>query len=471
MEKSKKTKRSYISKLLKASLMVSIPTLLILSIYVVNGWLDLRNGLYAGVMIYIVSVIFVHPYVNDLIILTNYVKGLELDKKEEAPELSFLSNVPELSEAVNNLQNTWEKRRLQLEGTIVESKIIFDTLPDVIFMLDNAMRVIRTNNAAHGIFGAHLYRKTIDQIIKDNPEFIEAVNDTIYKSGYGRVLEVIVPVNNDDKYFNVNIERFPVMTSGNIAAIIVMHDITESKRTEKMFADFVANASHEIRTPLTSLIGFIETLQYAAKDDEEARDYFLSIMSEQAERMSCLIKELLSLSNIERNVDSIPTDIVDINQVIQGVINQVNWQLVEKKMAINNEINQNLPEVTGDYNQLIQVFTNLIVNAIKYSSENSYIILRSEVLDNSNGSNISSGTHKKILAISVIDQGEGIEEEHLERLTERFYRVDRSRSRKIGGSGLGLSIVKHIMNRHKGSLKIKSEIGKGSEFQVYFPIN
>ncbi|MCH2038355.1 MAG: ATP-binding protein, partial [Rickettsiales bacterium] len=390
-------------------------------------------------------------------------------KKEEAPELSFLSNVPELSEAVNNLQNTWEKRRLQLEGTIVESKIIFDTLPDVIFMLDSSMRVVRTNNAAHAIFGAHLYRKTIDRIIVDNDEFIEAVKDTLYKSGYGRVLEVVIKDINDDKYFNVNIERFPIVSSGNIAAIIVMHDVTESKRTEKMFADFVANASHEIRTPLTSLIGFIETLQYAAKDDEEAKDYFLSIMSEQAERMSCLIKELLSLSNIERNVDSEPTDVIDITQVIQGVINQINWQLDEKKMTITNKIDEKLPTVTGDYNQLVQVFTNLIVNAIKYSHENSQITLLSSVVDE-----IPEDMHprgmSKALVISVIDEGEGIEEEHLERLTERFYRVDRSRSRKVGGSGLGLSIVKHIMNRHKGLLRVKSKIGKGSEFKVYFPI-
>lgn len=462
--------KHYAKKVLKVSLIISVPSILVLLLYVINDWLDFENAIYAYVMIYCTSFLFIHPYVNDLLHLTDYVRELSKDNKGKTPKLSLLSDIPELSEAVNELHKGWEKKRTQLEGYIVESKIIFDTLPDIIFMLDEKMTVIRTNNAAHAIFGAHIYRKHLDKVITDSPELIDAIKETINGNGLGKLLEVVIPRERGDVHFMVNIERFPIISSGNISVIVVMHNVSESKKTEKMFADFVANASHEIRTPLTSLIGFIETLRFAAKDDHEAREKFLPIMHEQAERMGFLIKELLSLSNIERSVNTVPTDKIEINEVIEGVTNQIQWQLEQKNMQLLNNISANIPRILGDYNQLVQVFTNLIMNAIKYSRKDTKITLTSQVLDEDEENNPLGKHYDSVLAIRVSDQGEGIAKEHLERLTERFYRVDRSRSRRITGNGLGLSIVKHIMKRHKGAMSVDSELGKGSTFSVYFPI-
>ncbi|MEM7617041.1 MAG: ATP-binding protein, partial [Pseudomonadota bacterium] len=274
---------------------------------------------------------------------------------------------------------------------------------------------------------------------------------------------------NKDHTFIVNIERFPIVSRGNIALIIVMHNITESKQNEKMFADFVANASHEIRTPLTSLIGFIDTLQNAAKDDPKSREKFLAIMKDQADRMSCLIKELLSLSDIEKNINNEPTTLISLYKVIKAVNNQLNWKIEEKNMNLIIDLEDNLPLIMGDYSQLVQVFTNLILNAIKYSERDTNIIITSELLKRI-PDDVMIFNCEEVLAINVIDQGKGIAAEHIDRLTERFYRVDNARSAKIGGYGLGLSIVKNIMLRHKGFLKITSELGKGSCFTVYFPI-
>ncbi len=242
--------------------------------------------------------------------------------------------------------------------------------------------------------------------------------------------------------------------------LIVMRDLTEQDRLIRMRADFVANASHELRTPLASLKGFVETLQGAAKDDTQARDKFLKIMQQQADRMARLIDDLLSLSRIEMRAHVAPRDAVNLEAVIAHVVQTLIPIAEEKLVAI--DVEPATPAiVTGDRDELIQVFQNLIENAIKYGRDGGSVIVRQSL-------DTSAGGVKRIV-VSVTDDGVGIAAKHLPRLTERFYRVNAEQSRNAGGTGLGLAIVKHVLNRHQADLHIESSLGQGSTFRVSFP--
>jgi two-component system phosphate regulon sensor histidine kinase PhoR len=226
---------------------------------------------------------------------------------------------------------------------------------------------------------------------------------------------------------------------------------------EQMRVDFVANASHELRTPLAILIGALETLMGPAREDSQARKRFLEMMQAQSSRMSQLINDLLSLSQIEINEHSRPSDTVDLVEVVQGVSNLIKTRACSLGKTIALEFPDMPVSVAGDADQLTQVFTNLVDNALKYSRENSEVKVRISIAD-------------KDAVVTIIDKGEGIGEEHLPRLTERFYRVDSDRSRELGGTGLGLAIVKHIVSRHRGQFEITSQVGIGSTFTVKLPL-
>ncbi|MEQ9361193.1 MAG: ATP-binding protein, partial [Rhodospirillales bacterium] len=224
-----------------------------------------------------------------------------------------------------------------------------------------------------------------------------------------------------------------------------------------------ANASHELRSPLAALLGFIETLEGPAGGDEDTRIRFLGIMLREAKRMALLIDDLLSLSRVEINEHVRPTAPVDIAGVLLNVTEALSVQAKVANVPIRVNYGSNLPTVHGEGDQLFQVFRNLIENAIRYGAKGEAIDVRVEAAQRIPGSGRSG------VAIKVTDHGEGIPEEAIPRLTERFYRVDKARSKSVGGTGLGLAIVKHIVNRHRGHLAVESTLGKGSTFTVYLP--
>lgn len=458
------------TRLFKASFLVSVAPFMMLVVFVINDKLPLADALYGAGFIFCISILFVRPYVTDLIALTHYVEKLALNRRAKTPDLSFLSNIDVLSTAVQHLHTSWEMRKHHLEEIITESKLVFDTLPDGILMVDKNMLVVRANSAAMRKFGYDLVKRSIHDLYA-NEALIAGIQSVL--DGETHIsLEITETYSKQaESHYVVNIERFPVASQNGIAAIIVMHDVTEAKRNEAMFADFVANASHEIRTPLTSIVGFIETLQTTAKDDKEAHEQFLAIMSEQAERMTNLVSDLLSLSKIERNADQQPTTTVQVTTILDQVIHQIEWAAEEKSIEIVQKApNDSLPLVYGDISELTQVVYNLVNNAIKYSAAESTITIHVGVTRRiPKHISLLSG-QKQALRIAVEDQGEGIDPRHIPRLTERFYRVDTARTRSEGGSGLGLAIVKHILHRHKGGLHIKSTPGEGSVFAVYLPI-
>jgi two-component system phosphate regulon sensor histidine kinase PhoR len=244
---------------------------------------------------------------------------------------------------------------------------------------------------------------------------------------------------------------------------VLLHDVTAARRSDRMRADFVANASHELRTPLASLLGFVETLRGPARDDAEARERFLGIMHEQATRMARLIDDLLSLSRIEMNEHVPPTGRVDIAEALRRVAETLQQKAAARGMRIELDAPEDLPPVVGDADELAQLFQNLVDNAVKYGRPETKVRVAARRSERSLPGAPAS------IEVGVADEGEGIAREHLPRLTERFYRVDTARSRAAGGTGLGLAIVKHIVGRHRGALEIESERGRGSTFTVRLP--
>ena len=251
--------------------------------------------------------------------------------------------------------------------------------------------------------------------------------------------------------------RLPRAAADGSLALIVLHDTTALRRAERMRADFVANASHELKTPIAGITGLIETLLGPARDDAAARERFLGIMAEQADRMRRLVDDLLMLSRIEQHEHARPDTPVDLGRVLESVRDLLQLKASSRKVAIELLIDPALPQAIGDADELTVVFQNLVDNALKYARPATTVKVAARPL----------GAER--LAIAVSDEGDGIPAAHLPRLTERFYRVDNARSRQLGGTGLGLAIVKHLARLHGGEVSVTSELGVGTTFTIELP--
>ncbi|GAG09450.1 unnamed protein product, partial [marine sediment metagenome] len=253
-------------------------------------------------------------------------------------------------------------------------------------------------------------------------------------------------------------------TTNDAHAAVIITDLSQLNDVEQMRSDFVANVSHELRSPLTALNGFIETLKGVAKDDPDARQHFLNVMEREAQRMNRLIDDLLSLSKFEANRRIQPSGKTDIHKVIEQVITAISiWAEKDGKHIELKGANGSYM-VRGDNDELTQVFQNLIENALKYGAPGTDVVVELSANE------MVTGLAGPAVNVEVRDEGAGIAPNQIPRLTERFYRIDESRSRENGGTGLGLAIVKHIVNRHRGKLQIKSEVGVGSSFIVSLPM-
>ena len=244
--------------------------------------------------------------------------------------------------------------------------------------------------------------------------------------------------------------------------VLVFKDQSEARRIDRMRADFIANASHELRTPLASISGFIETLRGPARNDPAAREQFLQIMQNQTSRMARLIDDLLSLSRLEMKPYLKPGARVDLRQTLESVIDSLSPLARDSNLVVERDFADGELAVPGDRDELFQVFENLLENACKYGQSGGRV-----AVSVAPGGNAAEPT----IDVTIRDFGPGIAEEHIPRITERFYRVDVETSRAQKGTGLGLSIVKHILPRHHARMSIRSELGKGAAFTVHLPAN
>jgi two-component system phosphate regulon sensor histidine kinase PhoR len=334
-------------------------------------------------------------------------------------------------------------------------------LPSPAIVLDREAQVIAFNEAAATIAPA-LRRGEPALITLRMPELVDAIRRAAKRREPQRV-EFFERVPHD-RWFEAFVT--PVrLTAGDVGSDILLmtfNDLTPLRRVEEMRADFIANASHELRTPLAALLGFIETLQGRAKDDPAAREKFLSIMQTQAARMARLIDDLLSLSRIELNAHLQPSTPVDLGPIVCQVADGLQTLARDCDVEIKVSAPAEPLMVLGERDELIRALENLVENALKYGAAGKRVDITL-----TRGQTRAGAVEARL---TVRDYGPGIAPEHLPRLTERFYRVDVAESRAHGGTGLGLALVKHVLNRHGGRLTIDSTPGAGAAFTAYVPL-
>lgn len=453
-----------LSVLLPAVAVLWAPAGLVLAVLVAA---DLLSGPIAAAAALFVAVaigLIVRPYLADVLALRQFTE--EAAHRDEAVPPHFVFNtVPaEVAALISRIQRGWIVKRERLKSEAAASNTVLDRLPDPLILLNRSRSVVWANLAARSLLGSNIAGRDLSAVLR-NPDVLAAA-DAVFTGRDEATVEFMLPVP-VPRYFLAGINRLPKPTANGTVVILRLHDMTEIKLAEQMRGDFVANVSHELKTPLTTLLGYIETLLGPAKDDPEASEKFLAIMSRQASRMNNLVDDLLSLSRIESHEHRVPTDRVELARLVRTVADTFQIRAEAKAQKIEVSIPPQPPETRGDAVELSQVFENLIGNAVRYGAPNSTIRVTLRAMPPTAPAAPTAPPER--VAVSVADEGEGIPREHLPRLTERFYRVDAARSRELGGTGLGLAIVKHIVNRHRGDLKIESEVGKGSVFTVILP--
>ncbi len=362
-----------------------------------------------------------------------------------------------LAGAMNNMAAQLNDRILKEIENRSQHEAILTSMVEGVVAVNKNKEVISINQAAArwlGLNGTEVEGKNLLQHL-DNPAFNEFINEALSSTK---------PIEQEIELDTFNVRYVQAQSSalrdseGKLTgSVIVMHDVTRIRRLESVRQEFVGNVSHELKTPITSIKGFVETLLDGAVNDPKDAERFLNIINKQADRLHAIIEDLLSLSRIEQDEQqgSIPLSKADVSKTIKNAMENCMTKLEDKnirfisnfKDGIMAEINEPLLE---------QALVNLIDNAVKYSDPDSSIKIV-----------VSENEFETV--ISVQDNGCGISKEHLPRLFERFYRVDKARSRKMGGTGLGLAIVKHITQAHNGYVDVESELGEGTTFHIHLP--
>ncbi|NQV82440.1 MAG: PAS domain-containing protein [Rhodospirillales bacterium] len=354
-----------------------------------------------------------------------------------------------------------EKTETLENGKLPFDARILDGLPDPVFAVDRKYRIVDANRAALDLFGADAVGLDFAASPISKP-ILDTVKIVLEGTAIRRSeVEFPPPVS---RTYELNLWRLPGLKStGPAWVIVVLHDMTALRRAEQMRADFVSNVSHEMRSPLSSLLGFIETLRGPARDDPEATNRFLRIMEDEAKRMTRLINDLLILSKVEAGEHILPEGAVNMGNLMTQVANILSVRAHDRDMKITIEQPATALLAKGDPDELVQVFQNLVSNAVSYGRKDSPVRVVVAAVE------AMPSTRRAGVSVAVTNQGEGIPAEDIPRLTERFYRVDKGRSRSMGGTGLGLAIVKHIVARHRGVLDIQSTPGKDTCLTVYLP--
>lgn len=459
-------RRQPIRAIWKPLLAMSLPGLLVLSGLFLSGGLAFWHAMIA-VAVMVAGLFFLtQALLSDIAALRSFTDQLAQNPDTPRPDLFFIGSFAPLVTRIRELvQNDDTGKPVTAPMTSTPG---LDRLPDPVLMLDQDRNISRANLAARELLGDALIGRDISVVLR-NPALLDAVDNIL--SGAAETAEIefdfSVPV---ARNFSARISGHEEDQAADIAVVIALYDITALKQSETMRSDFIANVSHELRTPLAVMLGSLQTLQGPARNDADAQEKFLGLMENQADRMSGLVDDLLALSRIEMNEHAPPTGLVDVSAVIDEAKTTLALKAEARNIRIEADYIAELNDIPGDKNDLTMIFQNLIDNALKYGAEGSTVTIRSRMADESE---LPSGlsAKRRYIAISVEDQGAGIDANHIPRLTERFYRVDSARSKELGGTGLGLAIVKHAANRHRGALVIESKAGRGSVFTIFLPLS
>ena len=379
---------------------------------------------------------------------------IAVSRKSIVAGMDARSDIKSENKLVDNEEGIEDITNENIEKTNERVKII-NQIDDLLLIVDKFKNIKFFNNSAKKKFGENNLNKHVATLLRV-PDLLQNIDLVLLKKETITMdLELSSP---SFQFFKVYLFSGPTSYVDDPDSVVLfLKDLTDIIKAQRFKSDFVANVSHELKTPLVSIKGFLETISGHAKDDLEAQKKFIPIMLEQADRMESLIKDLLSLSRIELEEHIQPQDKVNLKEILSNVedIHQKNLKSFEFKNNIKDDF-----FIKGDYEKLIEVFSNIIDNSIKYSEKNKKIEI-----------NCGQGNGKVIgdsYTVSIKDNGIGIPTEKLPRITERFFRVDAAKSKKVGGTGLGMAIVKHIVNQHRGELEIKSEAQNGTEIKVHF---
>lgn len=403
----------------------------IIAILLISLWLSIK-----------LSYVIVKP-IRDLDFITSMIAKGELNRRvnvNSEDELGQLGrNFNHMADKLQNTLNEVKEKQNRLAA-------ILESMDSGVIAIDNTNKIIMINNYAKNIFDMEedIVGKNICEVSKE----FDMTNIFLDGDTNFREIRITRPQLRELRVRTADI----INRNQHIGAVAVVHDITEVKRLENMRTEFVANVSHELKTPLTSIKGFAETLRYV--DDIETRDKFLNIINDEAERLTRLISDILLLSDIEQQREG-KKERVNVNKAIGDVYNLIK-NTADKKNIILSIEGEDVPDLIGDGDRFKQMLINLVDNGVKYCESGDKVI-------------ISRRNEKRYCVITVEDTGNGIPREYIPRLFERFYRVDKARSRAKGGTGLGLAIVKHIVLSFKGNIAVESKVGVGTKFIIKIP--
>jgi two-component system phosphate regulon sensor histidine kinase PhoR len=400
------------------------------------------------------------------------IKPLEniMEVAEQITDMNYKSRVEvrnkddfgKLGEAINKMAYSLQlqmNRILENENRLMT---VLENMVSGVIMIDREQRIVLVNRSAENILGfssKELLGKQYDQS-KQSLDLIQLVRECFEKRE--SIREEMTFYYPEERVLEINM--VPLFAHNEWAGIvIVMHDISPIRRLERMRSEFVANVSHELKTPIASVRGFAETLLAGAMDDKETAKSFLKIIYDESERLNRLISDILDLSKIESQRVSLQFSPVDMKHFVKTSIHMMKSEALKKDIDIEMDVSEGI-FLEADEDRLRQIFINLISNGINYTPEGGRVKIKVEPVIPSTGEEYDS------LRISVTDTGIGIPKKDLPRIFERFYRVDKARSRVSGGTGLGLSIVKHLVELHKGSIEVQSEVGMGTRITIELPI-
>lgn len=455
---------SFSTRVIILSLPSAVVFILLSMLNIVSPWISF----FCYVIIILFNMFSLLPLSYEMQSLKQYIYSLAGDEKNN-PDLKLSEqDAKKIAEAVNSIHRFWASKAESLEAQTMSDAAVLDTLPDPILMLDGKGAVTGSNLSARNLLGEDIVGSNIDSIFNVNI-FVASVEKVLKGKSESESL-VFHAGGKINKRIYAHITKLPWYSKGRAVAVVSLYDISKAMSLEKMQSDFVANASHELRTPLSVISGFIETLQTSAKDDADAREAFLNIMKEQADYMSSLIENLLSLSRLEMAQDKELKDKVNISETIDDVTEALKIKAFQHSVNLKVSEQGRIPKIIGDKQEIHQILQNLLDNAIKYAQENSEVTIDIKTVAEipaGNGQNVATG---KAVSIAFNNKGPKIAKEDLARLTEKFYRMQIHKDMKIRGTGLGLAIAKQIIRHHHGNLTVTSTTYNGTTFTVYLPL-
>lgn len=399
------------------------------------------------------STYLTRPILEMVDISDKIAKG-DFSRKVQA---STKDEIAKLAEAFNSMAEKLEHNIAQLRDKNLELESILTNIIDGIIVLDDQYRIILINPAACRLFNieGEVIGKYFLEVLMESriDRLVEQVIDNNEKSS----IEIVLKKEDSSKILKISGAPMENV-KGKRGAILLIQDITEIRQLEEVRKDFVANVSHELKTPLTSIQGFVETLQSGALENKEVAYKFLNIIQLEADRLSRLINDILSLSELESGKGNKLVEKINLVEIVQDTLEMMKSHAKVRQISLASVFARNPIWIRGNKDRVKQMLINLVDNAIKYTQEGGSVTVLVEDLK-----------HKVVLRVR--DTGIGIAREHIPRIFERFYRVDKSRSRSQGGTGLGLAIVKHIVLSMKGKIEVSSEQGKGTEFIIHIPKN